>query len=317
MTDPMVDQMNRLKLRLLEKRLEKERDNAEGRAESGLSTRSFDNQLDTLHSALRRKQDLLQRLREQHRLEYQNRPRTWGGTWRSYCPDHLPPPAPLLCPPAPIHQPASVPPPVLPPAPAAPRLPPNLIQHMWPQQPATILQQLPAQQPLIQQIPPPQIFPAPRSGSIKEDMVELMLMQNAQMHQIIMHNMMLRAMPPMAQSPPNPGPVSITPRLTSLLSTTFSGLTLLASVSATTVCLSPSRLHVNLIRHVVAMSQVKQRGNAVHHHHYGPQAYTLPPIGSPMWPSMRSSQPAGQGGAQMPSVQHVSGPITLPPLNIY
>ncbi|XP_034145549.1 uncharacterized protein C21orf58 isoform X2 [Esox lucius] len=268
MTDPMVDQMNRLKLRLLEKRLEKERDNAEGRAESGLSTRSFDNQLDTLHSALRRKQDLLQRLREQHRLEYQNRPRTWGGTWRSYCPDHLPPPAPLLCPPAPIHQPASVPPPVLPPAPAAPRLPPNLIQHMWPQQPATILQQLPAQQPLIQQIPPPQIFPAPRSGSIKEDMVELMLMQNAQMHQIIMHNMMLRAMPPMAQSPPNPGPV-------------------------------------------------KQRGNAVHHHHYGPQAYTLPPIGSPMWPSMRSSQPAGQGGAQMPSVQHVSGPITLPPLNIY
>uniref|UniRef100_A0A672HVP6 DUF4587 domain-containing protein n=1 Tax=Salarias fasciatus TaxID=181472 RepID=A0A672HVP6_SALFA len=29
------------------------------------------------------------------------------------------------------------------------------------------------------------------------DMVELMLMQNAQMHQIIMHNMMLNAMPPM------------------------------------------------------------------------------------------------------------------------
>lgn len=33
-------------------------------------------------------------------------------------------------------------------------------------------------------------------------MVELMLMQNAQMHQIIMHNMMLKAMPTMAQSPP-------------------------------------------------------------------------------------------------------------------
>lgn len=29
-----------------------------------------------------------------------------------------------------------------------------------------------------------------------------MLMQNAQMHQIIMHNMMLKAMPPMALSPP-------------------------------------------------------------------------------------------------------------------
>lgn len=34
------------------------------------------------------------------------------------------------------------------------------------------------------------------------DMVELMLMQNAQMHQIIMHNMMLKAIPPMALSPP-------------------------------------------------------------------------------------------------------------------
>lgn len=33
------------------------------------------------------------------------------------------------------------------------------------------------------------------------DMVELMLMQNAQMHQIIMHNMMLKALPLMAVSP--------------------------------------------------------------------------------------------------------------------
>lgn len=30
---------------------------------------------------------------------------------------------------------------------------------------------------------------------MKTDMVELMLMQNAQMHQIIMHNMMLKALP--------------------------------------------------------------------------------------------------------------------------
>lgn len=36
-------------------------------------------------------------------------------------------------------------------------------------------------------------------------MVELMLMQNAQMHQIIMHNMMLKALPPMA-SGTNGGP---------------------------------------------------------------------------------------------------------------
>lgn len=39
-----------------------------------------------------------------------------------------------------------------------------------PQQPATIIQQLPHQQPLITQIPPPQPNPAPRSGSIKEGM---------------------------------------------------------------------------------------------------------------------------------------------------
>uniref|UniRef100_K7FQY2 DUF4587 domain-containing protein n=1 Tax=Pelodiscus sinensis TaxID=13735 RepID=K7FQY2_PELSI len=69
-----------------------------------------------------------------------------------------------------------------------------------PQQPATIIQQLPPQAPLITQIPPPQPLTAPRSGSIKEDMVEMMLMQNAQMHQIVMQNMMLKALPPMAFS---------------------------------------------------------------------------------------------------------------------
>ncbi|CDQ78704.1 unnamed protein product [Oncorhynchus mykiss] len=105
-------------------------------------------------------------------------------------------------------------------------------------------------------------------------MVELMLMQNAQMHQIIMHNMMLKAIPPTALSPPNPG------------------------------------------QDVVVRSAVKPRGNAVHHHHYGPQAQLLPPIGYPMWPSMTSSLPEGQGGPHMPSVQHVTGPITLPPLNM-
>lgn len=39
-----------------------------------------------------------------------------------------------------------------------------------PQQPTTIIQQLPQQQPLITQIPPPQPYPAARSGSIKEGM---------------------------------------------------------------------------------------------------------------------------------------------------
>lgn len=48
--------------------------------------------------------------------------------------------------------------------------PPDLlpVPLQLPQQPATIIQQLPQQQPLITQIPPPQPYPAPRSGSIKE-----------------------------------------------------------------------------------------------------------------------------------------------------
>ncbi|KAM7132081.1 uncharacterized protein C21orf58 homolog isoform 4-T4 [Molossus nigricans] len=74
----------------------------------------------------------------------------------------------------------------------------DLLQRLWvPQPAATIIQQLP-QQPLIAQISPPQAFTAQRSGSIKEDMVEMLLLQNAQMHQVIMQNLMLQAMPPMA-----------------------------------------------------------------------------------------------------------------------
>uniref|UniRef100_A0A671TC79 Zgc:112416 n=1 Tax=Sinocyclocheilus anshuiensis TaxID=1608454 RepID=A0A671TC79_9TELE len=128
----------------------------------------------------------------------QGRPHTWAGSQYHYQP-LLGPLEPV--PPIHIHQsapPAPAPPPAPLPHPAP--QPPQIIQHTVPQQPATIIQQLPHQQPLIAQIPPPQTFPY-RSGSIKEDMVELMLMQNAQMHQIIMHNMMLKALPPMAVYP--------------------------------------------------------------------------------------------------------------------
>ncbi|KAG5262069.1 hypothetical protein AALO_G00291830 [Alosa alosa] len=202
----MVDQMTRLKLKLLEKRLENDRNNYDERGDSAISTRSYDGQADALHSALRRKRSLLQRLR-------------------------------------------------------------------LPQQPATIIQQLPQQQPLITQIPPPQLAPPYKSGSIKEDMVEMMLMQNAQMHQIIMQNMMLKALPPMALNSP-----------------------MGAGHSA------PSTPHS-----VVEMYP-KAKGSAIHHHHhYSPSGPQLPPITYPIWGS--------QGGAHQPSVQHVMGPISLPPLN--
>uniref|UniRef100_A0A3Q3KX48 Uncharacterized LOC113129457 n=1 Tax=Mastacembelus armatus TaxID=205130 RepID=A0A3Q3KX48_9TELE len=242
--------------------------------------------MDALHRALRRKQNLLQRLREQHMLEDFNRPHTWGGSQRKYQPHfvsahQLPPPLPPM---EPSHIPH--PAPVLPSLPFPPPVqfqPPRIIQQTLPQQPATIIQQLPQQQPLITQIPPPQPYTAPRSNSIKEDMVELMLMQNAQMHQIIMHNMMLKAMPPMTMLPPG-GPTQYN---------SYQG--------------SPVR------------PDIKARGSSVHHHHhYGPipAVAQLPPINYPFWQPGVSSIPVGQAGGPLPSLHHVTTPITLPPLNV-
>ncbi|KAF1541329.1 hypothetical protein FQV10_0016670, partial [Eudyptes schlegeli] len=133
---------------------------------------------DMLQSALRRRKDLLQELREQHLLEELSRPAPAGGHCRNHraAPRHvyqIPFPAPQV-------------------------EPPKIIQQTMPPQPATIIQQLPQPPALITQIPPAQTFAGPRSGNIKEDMVEMMLMQNAQMHQIIMQNMMLKSLPPTA-----------------------------------------------------------------------------------------------------------------------
>ncbi|KAG1942366.1 uncharacterized protein C21orf58 [Pimephales promelas] len=265
----LVDQITRLRLKMLEKRLENERNDNIEREGSALSSRSYDGQADALHSALRRKRNLLQRLREQHMMEDLGRPHTWGGSHRQYHYEPLLGPLQPV-PPINVHQTA-------PPAPLPPLVPqpPRIIQHTVPQQPATIIQQIPQQQPLIAQIPPPQTFPY-RSGSIKEDMVELMLMQNAQMHQIIMHNMMLKALPPSAVSP--------------------------GGNTHHTASLSWQELH----------SPVRGGGAVHHHHHYGSQGPPLPPIGYSVWPSMMT---AGQGGTYQPTMQHVIGPVTLPPLN--
>ncbi|XP_076871675.1 uncharacterized protein C21orf58 homolog [Brachyhypopomus gauderio] len=265
MADPMVDQMTRLKLKLLEKRLEHERGAHDDRGHSAISTRS-DGQMDALRGALSYKRDLLRRLREQHMLEGVGRPHTWAGTHKRHHYDSFHSPARLMSP-VPIY-PSAVqawggpPPQPPPPAPS----PPRIIQYPFPQQPATIIQQLPQQQPLIAQIPPLQPVPY-RSGSIKEDMVELMLMQNAQMHQIIMHNMMLKALPP--------GTCSQGPGV-----------------------------------HSGQENYLKAKRGAIHHYyHYGPPP--LPPIGYSAWPPNMS---AGGGGAYQPSVQHVTSPVTLPPL---
>ncbi|XP_040459856.1 uncharacterized protein C21orf58 homolog [Falco naumanni] len=181
MTDPpVVDHLTRLKIKLLEKRLENE-ENLE-KMESPLPA-ARNKQEDMLQNALRRRKDLLQELREQRLLEELSQPPAPAGGHR--------------------HNHRSASPRIYQiPFPASQAEPPRIIQQTMPPQPATIIQQLPQPSPLITQIPPAQPFAAPRSGSIKEDMVEMMLMQNAQMHQIIMQNMMLKALPPMAFAQP-------------------------------------------------------------------------------------------------------------------
>ncbi|XP_029480310.1 proline-rich protein 29-like [Oncorhynchus nerka] len=62
----------------------------------------------------------------------------------------------------------------------------QIIQQPASQQPTTILQQLPA----AVSSPTPSIRP----GHVKQDLVELMMIQNAQMHQVIMNNMTMSAL---------------------------------------------------------------------------------------------------------------------------
>uniref|UniRef100_G3TS07 DUF4587 domain-containing protein n=1 Tax=Loxodonta africana TaxID=9785 RepID=G3TS07_LOXAF len=186
----VADHMTRLTLRLLQK-VRRPGKGSFGEPEFRLHASLPGDEAgpdDALQSALRRRKDLLQRLWELHLLEELSQAQAWRGAnrgaWGSVPPPEVPP---VRC-----HPTASPPPP-------APE-PLRIIQHPVPQPPATIIQQLP-QQPLIAQIPPPQAFPTQKSGSIKEDMVEMMLMQNAQMHQIIMQSAMLRALPPAAADP--------------------------------------------------------------------------------------------------------------------
>ncbi|XP_062994230.1 proline-rich protein 29 [Elgaria multicarinata webbii] len=61
-----------------------------------------------------------------------------------------------------------------------------------------IIQQPIVQQPeltILQQMPwvPPAILPSNRTGHIREDLMELMMIQNAQMHQVIMNNLAMSA----------------------------------------------------------------------------------------------------------------------------
>ncbi|OXB75907.1 UNVERIFIED_CONTAM: hypothetical protein H355_008551 [Colinus virginianus] len=182
MTDPsVVDCMTQLKLKLLEKRLENEQRNLE-KTESPFPA-ARNRHEDMLQSALKQRKNLLQELREQHLLEELSQS---SAPVRGQCRNYSAGLPQIYQIPFPVPQAET----------------PRIIQQVMPPQPATIIQQLPQPPPLIAQIPAAPSFAYPRSGSIKEDMVEMMLMQNAQMHQIIMQNMMLKSLPPMAFAQP-------------------------------------------------------------------------------------------------------------------
>ncbi|KAM9004939.1 uncharacterized protein C21orf58 homolog isoform X2 [Sarcophilus harrisii] len=249
---------------LCSQKLAAERENMEENLEPSLAApRSYEGEDEIVQSALRRRKDLLHKLREQHLLEELAGPYPWGGSpRRSYRAEG--PPAPIYS-----SQPEQ----------------PRIIQQTVPQPPATIIQQLP-QPPLITQIPPAPAYAGPRSGSIKEDMVEMMLMQNAQMHQIIMQNMMLKVLPPVT---PDAGPPWLRP------------------AQQEPQCL---------------LRAEKPRTSSVHHHHhYGPPGLPAlpapgPPVGYPLWPSLLPAPAVTQAPGPQPVIRHMMGPTTtVPALN--
>uniref|UniRef100_A0A4X2MAM6 Uncharacterized protein n=1 Tax=Vombatus ursinus TaxID=29139 RepID=A0A4X2MAM6_VOMUR len=88
----VADQMTRLKLKLLEKKLEAERENMEDGLEPSLPVpRSYDAEDAVLQSALRRRKDLLHKLQEQHLLEELSDPYSWGGNPRRSYRAEVPP----------------------------------------------------------------------------------------------------------------------------------------------------------------------------------------------------------------------------------
>ncbi|XP_066221993.1 uncharacterized protein C21orf58 homolog isoform X1 [Saccopteryx leptura] len=268
----MADQMAHLTLKLLEKKLEQEREDVEGDSKEPHLVPGHENSVNAaLKNALRRRKDLLQRLWEQHLLEELSHAHTHAHVWRepsrgaheSVLPTEMPPGN---------YPTASLP---------ASQLP-RVIQHLVPQPPATIIQQLP-QQPLITQIPPPQAFPAQRSGSIKEDIVEMLLLQNAQMHQVIMQNMMLQALPPTAP-----------------LSSRGPQATL---------------RHPNPQTYPIVLRAERQKPLSVHHHHhYAPPAplQAVPTPGSPVaystWPAVVSATALPPAAGFLPTMCHMVAP---------
>ncbi|XP_015999045.2 uncharacterized protein C21orf58 homolog [Rousettus aegyptiacus] len=256
MLDPSVaDQVTRLTLKLLEKKLEQEREDVDGDSEDPHLVPGVE---EALRSALRRRKALLQRLR--------------------LVLEELASGAPPVSPRG-VYAAASPPPPTPEPL--------RVLQHPVPPPPATIVQQLP--QPLLMtQTPAAQALPAQRSRSIKEDMVEMLLLQNAQMHQVVMQSLMLQALPP---------PVLVPPR----------GLQ--------AAPLHPALQDLPRARPAGPRAE-RQKPPHVHHHHHhhAPPAplQAAPAAGLPApysaWSPVVSAPTLPPAASFLPPVRHVAGP---------
>ncbi|MBZ3873012.1 hypothetical protein SUZIE_120810 [Sciurus carolinensis] len=113
------------------------------------------------------------------------------------------------------------------------------------------------------------------------DMVEMMLMQNAQMHQIIMHNMLLKALPPAAV----PGGSHI------------------------------PQQDLQWAPQVILRAERQRPAPVHHHHHYASpaplQASPAPgtPVGYSTWPPVVTATALPATSSFLPTMRHVAGPM--------
>ncbi|XP_042558666.1 proline-rich protein 29 [Clupea harengus] len=177
------------------------------------------------------------------------------------------------------------------------------IFHQPTPQPTTILQQLPAA------MAPP--APEVRPGHVREDLVELMMLQNAQMHQVIMNNMTMSALSSFGYSnSPAPESLTHTPTNADMYTNTLS--------HTLTVCLHTPTQKVNrrqktastmsLYLQVVGYPlPVEEEDPEVYHHHYPAAPYHaypgwMPisqPYSQPLTPALYTNYGPQEGGEQI------------------
>ncbi|XP_028629808.1 uncharacterized protein C21orf58 homolog [Grammomys surdaster] len=287
----MVDQMTRLRLRLLEQMLEQERGSMDRAGQQETSDTA-------LQRALRRRKDLLQRLWEQQLMD-EHSP---AHAWRTHGRASVPTPNPEV-PPIDVFPAASAP--LL-----RPPEPPRIIQHpvgrtlgghmkkqiritppedhnsfIIKSKDEQLKFQNRIQKPTSSHSYNPAVVTHLQSQCLgSRDMVEMMLMQNAQMHQILMQNMMLKALPP----------GSTGPRAATLQDQRW-------------------------VHHGVPRAEKQKPPPVHHHHHYAPttQLQAASTAGAPSgyagWPPVVAASALPQAASFLPTVSHLTEPSTSHP----